>query len=431
MNRNQKIGFMLLLLNQAVFASKALYSITPETSSTVQVTRNSTATINYHVQNQTQQTQSLSLQNSFGITQTVQSGSCGNPFTLSPNASCLLSLVVDGSKITSSKTIRGPEICKTQSPFFCSLPTSQDLLKIDVQEPTPPIQRQYILVANGAGDYISYCELSSSGSAENCKEFYDGTLASPVGIAVYNNKYVYTTTKNRNAITVCTLDTNLATMTCLFDNGDGSTFAKPIAAYVHNDYFYTVNEGETTLTKCAINPETGGLSNCEKTGTLATNTSPLNLAMAHGYAYLPNNNNIAVCPVDSLTGNLGTCTPSSTIGNRVVGAAISEIAGTSYAYIIRFVTNTIKTCKIDVDGSLIDCFDSNQLDIIASSSITSFNNYLYITNSLSQSSPTIPRLAQCTINDNDASVVSCASTGSGFSSTNGSGFILAEEESLP
>ncbi|MDF1684434.1 MAG: hypothetical protein P1U36_07215 [Legionellaceae bacterium] len=291
MNLVQKIGLILLLLNQGAFASKALYSITPETSSSIQVPINSTATINYRVKNQTQQTQSLSLQNNFGITQVVQSGFCTQPFTLAPNQSCLLSLLVDGSKITASKSIIGPEICKTNSPFFCSLPLLENRLNIEIT--TPPPGEDHILIANNgifdgtvSHGFISDCLISDSGGLENCQALSSNRiLGKASGVAVSTNQYLYTADNDpdANIIFTCLFDTDLTDC-----RADGTQLEAPLTVYIHNNDLYTINGDVSEVIRCHINRADGSLVGCGSTGD-GFNDPLGSMAISNGYAYILRN----------------------------------------------------------------------------------------------------------------------------------------------
>jgi len=412
MNLTKKISLVLLLLNQSAFASKALYSITPETSSTVQVPLNSTATINYRVQNQTEQTQSLSLQSNFGITQVVQSGLCENPFTLNPNESCLLSLVVDGSKITASKSVIGPEVCKTNSRFFCSLPSSENRLKVDITSPTPPPPSEtHILIANGGTSdvgFISDCLVGASGSLENCQTLSNFNIEQAKGVAVSANQHVYTANFNSTTIAICSFDTELTD--CVQDDAEGLLSA-PITAYINNNYFYTLND--QNVIKCDINPTTGGLFNCEITALDGSFNNPIgNMTINNGYAYIPNSGgggdgiSITFCSVSATDGTLTKCDlylDTSIFQQNTTGVTISG----SYAYIIGLNSNNIIACEVNAaTGELSNCqSDGTDLHSRFKTGIAVLNDYLYVNSG-------DDAVEKCRVSGPDVST--CESTGSDF-----------------
>ena len=118
-------------------AAQPLFEIIPLTPSDLQLGRNQVVTVQYRVTNKTSLTRSLTMQPVVGITQQISGDNyCDNPFTLTTNQSCLLSLSIDGSML--SPSVRNvPVICKTQNngydspdPFLCSRPSAQNSLHI-------------------------------------------------------------------------------------------------------------------------------------------------------------------------------------------------------------------------------------------------------------------------------------------------------------
>ncbi|MDF1683978.1 MAG: hypothetical protein P1U36_04890 [Legionellaceae bacterium] len=400
MNFIKKLGLILLLLNQGAFASKALYSITPETSSTVQVPLNSTANINYRVQNQTQQTQSLSLQSNFGITQVVQAGFCTQPFTLAPNESCLLSLLINGSKITASKSVIGPEICKTNSPFFCSLPLLENRLKVDITNET------HILIANNGTanvGFISDCLVGALGGLENCQTLSNSNIEEANGVAVTTNQHLYTANGNLNTIAICSVDADLCVQ-----NTAGGLLNDPRTVYIHNNYLYTLSTDSNAVIKCDISSTTGSLSHCISTGEGFV--GPLgSMTIANGYAYIPNashtSSTVSICSVSTENGALSGCSNFSPLS--LVNPSGVAVSG-SYAYIIDVFGYSVVTCEVNVnDGSLSNCFDNvDALNYSFNTSIAILNNYLYVGSDEDQ-------VEKCLIG-NDGRVSACEATGSDF-----------------
>ena len=395
------LGWLLLLLSEVAFASKSLYSITPIGTSIVLVPQNFKASVNYRVSNQTQQTQTLSFQESFGLTQLVQAGSCDNPFTLGPNESCVLSLWVDGNDIVSAGTLQGPEICKLNSRFFCSLPEAQHLIK------TKNLNYDYILIANFGSvsdGFLSYCEVGLSGILENCQRFFNSNIVLPRGVAATSRHHVYTANPDLNNIAICSLDENVAAMTCITDDGGGGIFDNPQTAYINNDYFYTLNNGSSEVIKCDINSTTGGLSNCAATGSGFS--SPLgSMTIANGYAYIPNylNYNISICSVSPTDGTFGVCSTFSNGGGLFLPAGVA-VSGT-YAYIAQSSSNLL-ACKINAsNGSLSNCVANNVLTNVNHAGLNILSGYVYVNTNIG--------ITKCTLASN-GTVSGCVSTGSGF-----------------
>jgi hypothetical protein len=84
------IGFYLL--GTMAQATSPVWTFTPLTPTSISVSNNSTATIQYRVTNQSKKSHQLMMTPIQGITQTTTGvGICGNPFTLlSQGSSCTL-----------------------------------------------------------------------------------------------------------------------------------------------------------------------------------------------------------------------------------------------------------------------------------------------------------------------------------------------------
>jgi len=126
----------LLLLSVAAFSQEAnsapLWTFTPLTETTVPVSPNSIATIQYTVTNQSKKHKhTLLMVPIVGITETT---TCGNPMALPPQASCTLTLQVMGNKLTGN-VVDGPYLyqqgtdCGATS-LQCYRPKKEDLLNI-------------------------------------------------------------------------------------------------------------------------------------------------------------------------------------------------------------------------------------------------------------------------------------------------------------
>jgi hypothetical protein len=121
--------------------TQAKFLITPTTATQLNITNGETATIQYKVLNQTTLTRTLTMTPITGVSQiTTGTNVCSNPFTLQPNASCLLTLAVNPSP--TDFIISGvPTICKTQgegnnnpSPFLCSQAAKEDQVRVTQRE---------------------------------------------------------------------------------------------------------------------------------------------------------------------------------------------------------------------------------------------------------------------------------------------------------
>ena len=121
-------GVAIFLLSTPSWAL-APWSIVPITATTFTVSPNATANVQYTVTNNSV-THTLMMVPIAGVTQvTTGAGICSNPFTLTKGASCILSLQVNGSALTTNIN-SGPQVCQQgadgqPSPQLCYQPASQ------------------------------------------------------------------------------------------------------------------------------------------------------------------------------------------------------------------------------------------------------------------------------------------------------------------
>lgn len=132
------LGFIFLVCTTLSFSgTQPKFDIIPTTATTKQISVHGHDTVQYRVTNNTKITRTLVMKTIPGITQ-IEAAGCANPFTLSPGASCFLTLALNGSLLP-QRVIRGPEVCKTQGPgnntpdpFLCSQPSAANSLNITV-----------------------------------------------------------------------------------------------------------------------------------------------------------------------------------------------------------------------------------------------------------------------------------------------------------
>lgn len=133
--RNNILIVFLWTIVTLSYAGSPVWTFTPLTATTLSVPSNDTATVQYTVTNQSSKIHTLSMQSIQGITQvTTGLGICGNPFTLTANASCTLSLQVNGSQLTSPIN-NGPIVCEQGSSLQCYRPALSDILHITQASP--------------------------------------------------------------------------------------------------------------------------------------------------------------------------------------------------------------------------------------------------------------------------------------------------------
>ena len=114
-----------------------MWTFTPLTPTTLSVPSNGTAVVQYTVTNPltSKRIHTLAMQPIHGITQlTTGLGICGNPFVLTPGASCTLSLQVNGSELIESIN-DGPVVAEQGSSLQPYRPAASDILHITQAAP--------------------------------------------------------------------------------------------------------------------------------------------------------------------------------------------------------------------------------------------------------------------------------------------------------
>lgn len=90
------------------------FTLIPTTPTTKRVPVNGVDTVGYLVTNQTELTRTLTIVPIAGIRQNTSGvGVCSSPFTLAPQESCLLNLVLSGEALP-KQIIGGPKVCKNK-----------------------------------------------------------------------------------------------------------------------------------------------------------------------------------------------------------------------------------------------------------------------------------------------------------------------------
>jgi len=173
------LALSLLAINVAM-AGAPLWIFTPLTPTTLSVPANSTDTVQYRVTNQSNKVHVLSLQPISAVTQlTSGTGVCGNPAVLPGKGSCVLSLQIDGSAITSPMT-GGPTLCEQGSTLQCYQPSSSDILMISqapaITDATISINGSPLtLVTNGATGTLTVTNQSLIVAATNVTSNFTDT----------------------------------------------------------------------------------------------------------------------------------------------------------------------------------------------------------------------------------------------------------------
>jgi hypothetical protein len=104
------VGATIFSISTASWAIP-VWSIVPNTPTTMTVPANIVSSVNYTITNNSV-THTLMMVPMKGISQTTTgAGICSNPFTLSQGASCILSLQINGSELTTNIN-SGPKLCQ-------------------------------------------------------------------------------------------------------------------------------------------------------------------------------------------------------------------------------------------------------------------------------------------------------------------------------
>lgn len=122
-------GLLLVCVNCTSNAASPLWTFQPLTATTLTLTSNQTATVQYLVTNQSRKSHTLALQSVIGINQATGAGTCGYPFTLSYRESCVLSLTINGNLLQGNVS-GGPVVCQTGSQLQCYQPAAANILQI-------------------------------------------------------------------------------------------------------------------------------------------------------------------------------------------------------------------------------------------------------------------------------------------------------------
>ena len=316
---------LLMLGSSQLYAAQPKFNIVPVagTVTTILLPNNFTETISYQVTNQTAITRTLTMVPIQGVTQTTTgAGVCPSPFTLASQQSCTLTLVVNGSQVSTSGINGGPVICKTNGandpspdPLLCSQPSIQNALGISV---TSPGQHAYI--ANQTANTLSICQVNpATGILTNCNIGVTG-LGAPEGVGF---------------------------------NPAGT-------------FFYIANLGNSTVTVCQVNNATGALSNCVDSGGTGFNAPDAVAFNPSGTIFYTSNGGgggtVSACLVNASTGLLSSCVNNSSITFSLPGDMTINSAGT-LAYVVNRTASTTSICNVsgqvvnscnDLSGSLID-----------------------------------------------------------------------------
>jgi hypothetical protein len=340
----------IIFLTTSTNAGVPVWTFSPLTATTISISNNSSAIVQYQVTNQSSKQHTLALQAMTGITQlTTGLGVCGNSFVLGGHASCILSLQIDGSLLTQPIS-DGPTVCEQGSNLECYRPSLPDILHVTL---IPTITTATIAVSN------SPLTLTTNGST--------GTLT------INNTSLSVTATNIISNFTGTSLDGNVTETgntcanlppqnSCTLTYSPSSTVVPQTNFSIQGDNTNILTaaiEIDSGITLTSVNPSSGTTSGGTGVTLTGTGLSGATVVTFDGM------NATSINVVNSST--VTAVTPSHAVGS--VGVAITTPAGTAtlsngYTYITTAIGQP-------AFGGTIACLNGGLNNLIAASADTS------------------------------------------------------------
>ncbi len=124
------VSTTIFFLNTACHGRTPLWTFTPQTATTVSVSKDGKATIQYTITNHSKKALTLMMSPMKGIHQATNAGSCSRRFTLNGSQSCTLTLHVIGKHLHGG-VLGGPIVCERDHPLHCHQPSPSHRLAIN------------------------------------------------------------------------------------------------------------------------------------------------------------------------------------------------------------------------------------------------------------------------------------------------------------
>lgn len=375
-------------------ATQPKFSIIPEADAVTSflLPSNFTETVRYQVTNQTKITRTLTMVPIAGVSQTLTgTGVCANPFTLAPQQTCTLILVINGSQVPASGIDSGPVVCKTKAPgnplpdpFLCSQPSAANTLAVSVTT-----TGQHAYVANQLGNSVSFCQVNpATGFLSQCGETSTGAMTTPEGVGLNPaGTLLYTANPGNNTISVCQVNQATgAVSACINAGGSGFALPNAIAFSPDGSILYTANLGPVpaSVSACLVNVTTGMLSDCVKSlSATFADSADMAVNAAGTLAYVANRgaSTISVCRVSGQT--VDACDDSSgSLFNGPEGIILSP-AGL-HAYIANAGDKKVIVCDVRQDTGLLEnCAATHgQFDGSGNVALNNLGSHAYVPNEL-------------------------------------------------
>jgi len=361
--------FFAIVLPAHATETQPKFLLTPTSTTTVNLPANGAVTLQYRVTNKTDITRTLTMKPVQGVTVvTSGSGVCANPFTLSHNDSCLLTLTIDGSQVSSSGIHGGPVVCKTQSasnarpdPFLCSQPPKDDILNINIasaETPTITVTPDHLgLQVSGPAQNMTVTNTSSTVTVTNVTGILTGTALN--GLVTQNASACASIKPGQS----CNIS---------FTPGNTSVTTTPFS--IHGDNTSTVTASikiatlSISVTPTHLTLQTDGSSGVMTVTNNSNTTAALNVSAILGNA-LQGNVTVTYSGCASIAA-LGSCTitfapgsasvPQTTVyidGDNTISVATSvTITAVTRAYVANFDTGVVSVCVVDTtNGTFSSC----------------------------------------------------------------------------
>ncbi|MDR3492412.1 MAG: YncE family protein [Gammaproteobacteria bacterium] len=411
------ITCMLLLDSSILHAAQPKFSIIPTSDSitSLLLPSNFTETVRYQVTNQTKITRTLTMMPITGVSQkTTDVGTCSSLFTLSPQQSCTLTLMVNGSLVPASGINSGPVVCATQGsspdPYLCSQPSSGNTLAVSVTT-----AGEHAYVANQLDNSVSYCQVNpATGLLSQCTITATG-LSGTEGIGFNPSKtYFYSANITGNTVSVCQVNKTTGALSgCTDAGGTGFNLPDGIAFSPDGTILYVSNGGGVqSVSACLINATTGQLSSCVN-NTSPTFGTPADMALnsTGTLAYVVNrtNSTTSICNVSGQVVN--SCNDATgSLFNAPEGITLDPLG--LHAYIANAGDKKIIKCDIRQDSTgLLDNCSATGGEFHGTGNIgfNSLGTFAYVPNDL------INAVFVCDVAKADGQLSGCKSSrGTGF-----------------
>lgn len=351
-------GLTLLIITFELYAPTAIFRVEAQNGATATARTARTTTAQYLVTNQSGHRLNGNglIDIPTGMTQDTTGGAgiCGSRFNLANNASCTLKLTFSANNMTNNIQ-DGPRICHTpNNRVFCSDPLTQaDKLNITKQTS----YQSYAYVVRRGEQEIQRCTIDS-------------------------------TTGNFTACVAALTDGDLAAMTrpdqiTLTNDGNGVYITNPIIGDVNNPVFYCDIGTNGALENCIDAQDLNGEENndfVEPTGIQINKTGTI------AYIALFDNNEIAVCPIETATHRFEACTITDFDGTDQFASLALNHANTKLYFATREGDlATVYSCDINQSTGAIEICapivtDSDEFDTVEGLTVSQNDRYLFAAN---------------------------------------------------